>query len=278
MKFRLCLLAAAALLAPVAAHAAQNLVLIGGFETASTTLLKPDGVTPYKNFELTVGNTFGTVTNWATTNSPTSNNPYNILFTTGASAGASQTSSDPNSPTNSNNAAITQYGGAGSQEYLAGGYNQASPDGGNFMALDGDPSFNGNLSQTVGGLTTGRLYELDFYWAVANIASRSGAMNDYLSVSFGSSTVTTPTMIIPAQPFQWVKQTYYFTAQSTSQLLSFLSIGSPAGQPPVALLDGVSLTAAPEPSALALLATGIGALAFFSRRRRPSGHAQLSAV
>ena len=33
----------------------------------------------------------------------------------------------------------------------------------------------------------------------------------------------------------------YFTAQSTSQVLSFIAQGGPQGQPPFALLGGVSL-------------------------------------
>jgi hypothetical protein len=63
-----------------------------------------------------------------------------------------------------------------------------------------------------------------------------------------------------------------FTATSTSQLLTFLSGGSPGGEPPVALLDGVSMvdsSAVPEPGSILLVVGGIGVLGLF--RKRASG-------
>ena len=44
----------------------------------------------------------------------------------------------------------------------------------------------------------------------------------------------------------WMTESFKFTANSTSELLSFLAVGTPSGNvPPFALLDGVSLTAVP---------------------------------
>ena len=48
------------------------------------------------------------------------------------------------------------------------------PDGGNFVALDGDPDYNGALTQTINGLTKGAQYTVSFDWATAQYADRSG--------------------------------------------------------------------------------------------------------
>ena len=64
----------------------------------------------------------------------------------------------------------------------------------------------------------------------------------------------------------WMTGSMTFTATSASELLEFVSLGAPSGQPPVALLDGVSLTgltgAAPEPGTWAMMGLGF-------RRSRP---------
>ena len=65
----------------------------------------------------------------------------------------------------------------------------------------------------------------------------------------------------------WMEQTMIFTASATSETLAFLAVGGPTGDPPMALLDGVSLVKVPEPASIAILSFGIAGLAF-SRRRR----------
>ncbi|MGH6911978.1 MAG: PEPxxWA-CTERM sorting domain-containing protein, partial [Phenylobacterium sp.] len=61
---------------------------------------------------------------------------------------------------------------------------------------------------------------------------------------------------------------FNFTATSNSQLLTFLSVGTPSGLPPIALLDGVSLTMVPEPSTWAMMLLGFGGIGAMIRRRR----------
>jgi PEP-CTERM motif len=73
-----------------------------------------------------------------------------------------------------------------------------------------------------------------------------------------------------------------FTATSASELREFASLGAPSGQPPVALLDGVSMTgltgAVPEPGMWAMMGlgfAGLGLVAYRRRRKAPSRSADL---
>ena len=146
-----------------------------------------------------------------------------------------------------------------------------NPAGGNFVALDGDQTngIQGSISQTVSGLTIGNTYSLSFYWATGQLQSRSGATTNSIKVTFGNQTFTTPIISTPSQgSTPWLQQTVLFTATSTSQVLTFLSAGTPAGLPPMVALDGVSLVAAPEPASLAVMGSGLALLAYFQRRRQ----------
>lgn len=135
--------------------------------------------------------------------------------------------------------------------------------------MDGDPNYNGPLTQSIGGLTVGAKYKLTFDWAAAQYADRSGKTTEKLQVSFGGDTVTTDTVSNASHgATPWLTPSFTFTAGSKSEVLSFLSIGTPAGLPPVALLDGVSLTAVPEPATWAFMLVGFGGLGAMIRRRR----------
>lgn len=156
-----------------------------------------------------------------------------------------------------------------------------SPDGGNFVAGNGDPAYNVPFSQSVTGLIPGDIYTLTFYQAGAQEQGKSGATTEYWQVTFGSQVEDSATMNTPSMGFTpWSLQTLTFTATAATQVLQFLSIGTPGGAPPTALLDGVSLTppgtppppppATPEPSGLALLGFGTAwlvAVRGFRRRR-----------
>ena len=149
-----------------------------------------------------------------------------------------------------------------------------SPNGGNFVALDGDglgsSDFRGTISQNITGLTVGNIYTLSFNWGAAQLINRTGPTTEQLMVTFGGDVFNTVTLANPSGGFSgWKTVTTNFKATSTSQLLTFLSIGSPAGLPPIAVLDGVSLhSGVPEPATWAMLLVGFGGLGAMIRRRR----------
>jgi len=147
---------------------------------------------------------------------------------------------------------------------------QNSPTGGNFLAIDGDPNYNASISQTVTGLNIGSTYAISFYMGAAQQNGTNGATTEYWDVTFGSTTTRSTVLSNPTHDFQpWSQQTMNFTATSTSQVLTFLAGGTPAGGPPVVLLDGITLTeVVPEPSAFLMMAGGMLALAAFKKRRR----------
>ena len=238
-KFAFAAIAAFGLIA-APASAATNLVVNGGFESTTTT--SANG-----NFQI---GAYGTVTGWNTAGG----NAYNLLFN----------SSNANSA--AGNAAGT-YAGTGSEYMWA---STASSQGGNFVVLDGDSSFSGAFSQMINGLTVGNTYDLAFEWGAGQLHSRTGNTTEQLQVGFGGSSFSTAVISNPSMGFLgWNTVNRSFVATSSSQLLSFLSAGTPSGLPPVALLDNVSVTAAvPEPSTWAMMLVGFGAIGFASRSRR----------
>jgi hypothetical protein len=158
-----------------------------------------------------------------------------------------------------------------------------SPDGGYYAALDGDFQVSA-LQQTITGLTAGDTYAVSFYWAAAQQAGftgptvqamnvclgtsaesyadagtqpLSGGTNNPANLSCSGSGASTANFNLPSEGFSgWQFQTFDLTANSSTDVLSFLAYGN-IQVPPFALLDGVSLTPTPEPGTLPLLFTGL---------------------
>jgi hypothetical protein len=137
------------------------------------------------------------------------------------------------------------------------------------------------ISQSIGGLTVNQNYIISFYQAsIEDTASPTGD-HAFWTVSFGGQpTQDSPHMAFTSQNFNaWTTTpvSLIFKADATSDTLTFLAAGGTNTGPPMALLDGVSITKVqtPEPASLALLTVGgIGIAALRrARRRRPAGTA-----
>ncbi len=220
-----------------------ELVLNGSFENSTYTT--------NNEFGSSVGNVTKSgvsqgITGW------TGNGGYDLYFLAG---------------TQSTQNAVSRYGGT--RELLWPSVNALSPSGGNFVALDGDTTIQGGLSQTVGGFVPGQRYLLSFYWAGGQLQSAQGITTDSLIVSAGSDlAVTTPIVTNASEGFvPWMQQRYGFTATATTELLTFLSAGTPNGAPPMALLDGVSIIqVVPEPATFAVVVAGLAVAGLLRRR------------
>jgi hypothetical protein len=137
-----------------------------------------------------------------------------------------------------------------------------SPAGGNFIGDDGDIIYRAPLFQTISGLTAGKTYDLTFYQAADQQAGIATPTTEQWEVSLGSETQFSTLISNPPGAFSgWFLQSLDFVATSASETLTFLSIGTPSGVPPIVLLANVSLTAVPEPGAWTLLIVGMAGLA-----------------
>ncbi len=235
---------------------AANLVLNGDFsdnqfsglshELTSGTY-KPNGITG------------SGIADW--TNS--TNNAYNLWFNT----------TNPTSVS-----AISEFPSEAQQ--LSASYNNTGlPDSVHgFLAMDGDPSVHGAVSQSISNLTVGQQYAVSFYWGATELSNRHGYTTERLDVKLGNSAAqsvgygdpngTDAQKLAPNAFTGWMHKTLIFTATNATETLSFLSNGTPGGEPPINLLADVSLEQVPEPSSLALSALGVIGLYLVHARRR----------
>jgi hypothetical protein len=152
----------------------------------------------------------------------------------------------------------------------ANGLPDSSPDGGNFIGADSS-YLTGAISQVIYGLTPGTATTVSFYWGAAQQYGSDGDFTDMWQVSLGNEVHSTAGYDNPNRGFSgWMHESITFTPDNTSEILSFLAVGTPGGQPPFSLLDGVTVTPTPEPSVWGMAIAGLGALIVCERIRRKS--------
>jgi len=213
----------------VSAHA--NLVTNGGFETTTNG----PGQLGYNT----------SAAGWST---PAPNGSYNFIF-------ASGTADTTGSPGEYGNLQLWGSNNGGIDVLPA-----SSPASGNYVAADGAFQV-GAISQTLTGLTIGDSYNVSFYWAGAQQAGFTGITTEQWQVSLGSQTQSTAIVTDPSHGFTgWMPQTFTYQATADTEVLSFLAAGTPNGEPPFSLLDGVSANLAPEPGYLIPVAGFMGLL------------------
>ena len=159
----------------------------------------------------------------------------------------------------------------GPNDGSANGLPATSPDGGNYIAADGAYQ-TAAISQTINGLTNGAQYTVSFWFAGAQQSGFTGITTEQWLVNLGGQQLSTQVLTDPSHGFTgWQYTTLTFTATATTETLSFLAAGTPGGEPPFSLLDGVSMqqvVATPEPGSIAMLMTGLVAIGVIARRRQ----------
>jgi hypothetical protein len=203
-------------------------------------------------------------------------NGYNFIVPDGLAATTNMSAFD-NQP----------YGGL--SLYSPGQTVNAPGGSGWFIAADG--AFQqGPISQMLNGLTVGQQYNLTFSQAAGQQSGFTGATTDQWAVNlggtfnggtYGPNTVAftggtnlfsnVMSQASEAPVSGWTSQTLTFTATATSEMLNFLAEGTPVGQPPFALLSGVSVnavssTTVPEP--FTIIGTLIGGTAALRLKKK----------
>ena len=274
-----------AVLLPMAAHATE-FIKNGDFEQNTVTSSTDDDTFMYYNPQQPTY--WNGIVDWDIS----ARDQVIVEYLNNASATAPDGQQYTNTP-NTAQALPTSYTDVStvSGDTLQPGALQTDPNGGYFVAIDGNfgstpgSSF---ISQSVDGLTVGQAYTLTFWWGAVQLNAKSGPTTEYFNVQFGDQTQDTPVVANCTHCFSgWMQQTMTFVADSTTQLLTFTSMGQPQGEPPMTVLDMVSLTeadqapaltpAVPEPSTWALLLLGcalVGGQVMHRRRAvdRPGTH------
>src|ERR1700735_3510724 len=163
LRRRTAVLAGLAMATVMTAAHATNLVTNGSFESLQNPALGSDGigVTDHQSQNVTGWTSLG----------------YDFVFTPG----------QPNAA----DGGLSLYGPSTGNNNGFG----PSPDGGNFVAMDGAFEV-GPLSQAINGLIAGDTYAVSFYYAGAQQSGFHGPTTEAFNVSLGAQTIETPVLSI----------------------------------------------------------------------------------
>ena len=246
----------------------------GAFTPAGSVTLVNGNFTPTNVTQSAfLGNQTGTVVNvpgWrfpaqiaTAVSRTTTTNGYNFIAPFGDTLLRDFTN---NNITASRAIALNKTGNGNRVNLYSGNTRIDSPVAGATWYIAADGAFQqGAIEQTLTGLTQGQSYDVTFYQAAGQQAGFAGATTDKWQVSLGTNSQFSTVINLPDKGIVtgWTKQTLSLTANSTSEVLSFLAVGTPNGLPPFALLAGVTVepTAVPEPLTFlgTLTALGLGA-------------------
>ena len=153
-----------------------------------------------------------------------------------------------------------------------------------FVVADGDPGFGAPIYQTLSGLTAGKQYDVTFYQAAGQQRTFLGPTTERWRVGLDTNilqySTTGPQLaktqlsainIFPdtaTRVTPWEKQTLTFTANTTSDILTFLAVGTPDGRPPFSLLSSVSVTPTAVPEPFTIIGTIVGGTAALRLRKK----------
>lgn len=243
---------------------AQNLITNGSFENFAGANLSSQQL-------LQTGGSGTAYNGWSTTSG------YGFIVTPTQAIGGFNGPSGSVQLWSPSVGSVSGNGGSGSVAITS------SPDGGSFFTMDPTyPTTTGVLTTTVTGLLVGSTYTLSFYQAAGQqkgFDALSGFTNTWNVTATDSNNrvdlnQNAAALTVANHAFSgWTQVTMSIVATTASMTLQFFassSVGS--GQPPFAMLDGVSLTKnaaapVPEPTAMLLLGSAVAGL-FGARRMR----------
>ncbi len=140
----------------------------------------------------------------------------------------------------------------------------ASPDGGTWVGMGSDVGFVERFGQTLTGLTVGQTYSIS--WAAGNFGYSPTGFgyinpNAIAAMIDGSVVGTGGTLALSSN---WMAQSVSFVASATTHQLAF-QLATDAKS--YMSIDGINVSAVPEPSTIALMLAGVGLVALRTQRR-----------